>query len=82
MYEVLPVQETNNHSLPLWSLWPHLQYMLGHFSNGLASKESAGKAEETGDDVGSIPGSGKSPRGGNGNPLQHPCLGNPMDRGA
>ena len=33
-------------------------------------------------DVHSIPGSGRSPGGGNGNPLQHPCLENPMDRGA
>ena len=33
-------------------------------------------------DVGSIPGSGRSPEGGNGNPLQYSCLDNPMDRGA
>ena len=33
-------------------------------------------------DLGSIPGSGRPPGGGNGNPLQYPCLGNPMDRGA
>ena len=33
-------------------------------------------------DVGSIPGSGISPKGGNGNPLQYSCLENPMDRGA
>ena len=33
-------------------------------------------------DVGSIPGSGRSPGEGNGNPLQYPCLENPMDRGA
>ena len=33
-------------------------------------------------DMGSIPGSGKSPGGGNDNPLQYSCLGNPMDRGA
>ena len=33
-------------------------------------------------DVGSIPGSGRSPGGGNGNPLQYSCLGNPIDRGA
>ena len=39
-------------------------------------------------DMGSIPGLGRSPRGGNGNPLQYSCnplqyscLGNPMDRG-
>ena len=33
-------------------------------------------------DPGSIPGSGRSPREGNGNPLQHSCLENSMDRGA
>ena len=33
-------------------------------------------------DVGSIPGSGRSSKEGNGNPLQYSCLGNPMDRGA
>ena len=33
-------------------------------------------------DRGSIPGSGISPGGGNGNPLQCSCLGDPMDRGA
>ena len=33
-------------------------------------------------DVGSIPGSGRSPGGGHGNPLQYSCLENPMDRGA
>jgi len=29
-----------------------------------------------------IPGSGRSPGGGNDNPLQYSCPGNPMDRGA
>ena len=33
-------------------------------------------------DLGSIPGLGRSPGGGHGNPLQHSCLENPMDRGA
>ena len=33
-------------------------------------------------DMGSIPGSGRSPGGGHGNPLQCSCLENPMDRGA
>ena len=42
---------------------------------------SAGDREDAGD-VSSIPGSGRSPRGGNGSPLQSSCLGNPMDRGA
>ena len=43
-----------------------------------ASKESTCNAG----DVGSIPGSGRSPGKGNGNPLQNFCLENPMDRGA
>ena len=33
-------------------------------------------------DPGSIPELGKSPGGGHSNPLQYPCLENPMDRGA
>ena len=38
----------------------------------------------TGDvrDLGSIPGSGRSPGGGRGNPFHYSCLENPMDRGA
>ena len=44
----------------------------------LSGKELVG---QTGD-AGSIPGSGRSPREGNGNPLQYCCLGNSMDRGA
>ena len=34
------------------------------------------------EDTGLIPGSGRSPEGGHGNPLQYSCLGNSMDRGA
>jgi len=41
-------------------------------------KESACNAG----DLGSIPRSGRSPGGGNGNPLQYSCLENPMNRGA
>ena len=37
--------------------------------------------QETGD-AGAIPGSGRSPGGGHGNPLQYPCLESPRDRGA
>ena len=33
-------------------------------------------------DMGSIPGSGRSPEGGHGHPLQYSCLENPMDGGA
>ena len=34
------------------------------------------------EDGGSIPGSARSPGGGNGNPLQYSCLGSHMDKGA
>ena len=44
-------------------------------SDGKASACNAG-------DLGSIPGVGRSPGEGNGNPLQHSCLENPMDGGA
>ena len=45
---------------------------------GSDDKKSACKAGDTG----SIPGFGRSPVEGNGNPLQYSCLENPMDRGA
>ena len=48
------------------------------FPCGSAGKESACNAG----DLGSIPGLGRSPGEGNGNPLQYPCLENPMDREA
>ena len=47
----------------------------------LSSKETSCNAGDTGDS-GSIPGSGRSPGTGHGNPLQYSCLGNPIDRGA
>ena len=46
-----------------------------------SGKESACNAGDSGD-VGSIPGSGRSPGGGHGNPLQSSCWENPIDRGA
>ena len=44
-------------------------------------KNSPAKAGDTGD-MDLIPGSGRSPGGENGNPLQHSCLENPMDKEA
>ena len=52
-------------------------FVLG-FHGGSDGKESACSAG----DSGSIPGLGRSPGEGNGNPLQYPCLENLMDRGA
>ena len=51
------------------------------FPGGSVIKNPPANAEAT-VDAGSISGSGRSPRGGNGNPPQYSCLGNPMDRGA
>ena len=48
------------------------------FLGGSGGKESVCNAG----DLGLIPGSGRFPGEGNGNPLQYPYLGNPMDRGA
>ena len=53
-------------------------YQLPGPTGGSAGKESASNVG----DLGSIPGSGRSPGGGHGNPLQYSCLENPTDRGA
>ena len=50
-------------------------HFLGFFQKPFAS---AGDIR----DASLIPGSGRSPGGGHGNPLQYSCLKNPMDRGA
>ena len=55
--------------------------ILEGFPGGSLVKYPPANEGDTGD-VGSIPGSGKSPGGGNGNPLQYSCLENPKDRGA
>ena len=47
----------------------------------LAVKNPLANARDMGG-RGSIPGSGRSPGGGHGNPLQYSCLKDPMDRGA
>ena len=50
---------------------------IGGFPDGSTGKESAYNAEDTGDSD-SIPGSGRSPGGGNGNPIQYSHLENSM----
>ena len=54
---------------------------LSSFPGGSEVENPPASAGET-RDVGSVPGLGRSPGGGNGNPLQCYCLGSPMDRGA
>ena len=55
----------------------------GHGSSqvALVIKNLPANAGDVRDTV-SIPGSGRTPGGGHGNPLQYPCLENPLDRGA
>ena len=53
------------------------QYLVGFLGDSVVKNLPANAG-----DSGSIPGSGRYLGGGNGNPLQYSCLGNPMDRGA
>ena len=55
-------------------------YKMG-FSGGSVVKTLSAYAGDAGD-MGSIPGLGRSPGEGNGNPLQYSCLENPMEAGA
>ena len=50
------------------------------FPGGSVAKNPPANARDAGDED-SIPGSGRSPGEGNGNPLQYSCLENSMDRG-
>ena len=61
--------------------WTELNWCLRRgFPGGSVVKNPPGNAGDT-EVVGSIPGSGRSPGVGNGNPLQYCCLENSMDRG-
>ena len=59
----------------------HITLGFQGFPDGSMGKESTCDAGDIGD-VGSIPGLGRSPGEGTGNPLQYSCLENSMNRGA
>ena len=61
-----------------WLSWKHLLVIGYGFPGGSVVKNPAANAGA----VSLIPGLGRSPGEGNGNPLQYSCLENPMDRGA
>ena len=71
-----------------WKKVTHLYEFLDNEINLHIASQVAVVVKNSPDNLGdtrnsdSIPGSGKSPGKGTGNPLQHSCLGNPMDRGA
>ena len=56
--------------------------MIGKREGGFPSDSGLKNPPANAEDMGSIPGSGRSPGEGNGNPLQYSCLENSMDRGA
>ena len=61
-----------------WNVFSEETILSKGFPGGSEVKASACNAV----DLGSIPGSGRSPGEGNDNPLQYSCLENPMDKGA
>ena len=67
---------------PTETLLVDFQFLLPSFMcSGASGKEPACQCRRL-RDTGLIPGWGRSPGGGTGNPLQYSCLENPMDRGA
>ena len=80
-------EELQPHNKRVWtqklisSFANNLPQLLGFPDGSVGKKKSACNAVDT-EDTGSIPGSRRSPGGGNGNPLQYSCLENPVDRGA
>ena len=70
---------TNGHIFSLYQGGvPKFQHLSCIFSGGSSDKKSASNVGC----LGLIPGLGRSPGEGHGNPLQYACLENPMDRGA
>ena len=71
--------------LRVWALYFWLRGLVGNKTyDGSVNKESPAMQESAcnAEDPGSIPGSGRSPRDENDNPLQYSCLEKPMDREA
>ena len=69
--------------LPSPCPFPHPeQHMIPILPSSLLGSSDGKESACSEGDVGLIPGSGRSPGKGHGNPLQYSCLENPMDRGA
>ena len=77
-WQHLMISLVNLHDVPYNKIQLKVPSTICDFPGGSDSKASV---YNTGD-PGSIPGLGRSPGEGNGNPLQYSCLENPMDRGA
>ena len=76
------IQRPQCHRLNAVSQWPPAVLYSKFQSRGCQSGSVVKNPPAGTGDMGLILGFGRSPGEGNGNPLQYPCLGNPMDRGA
>ena len=81
MMQTLPIYRLHLGRQGLGNFFYVCLFWVWGFSGGSVGKEYTCSAGDAGDG-GLIPGSGRSRRGGHGNPLQDSCLENPMDRGA
>ena len=86
LYQILnPCWENNNKDLfkeVFWELHSLFNPLNKDLPVGFPSSSDGKESACNSGDPGSIPGLGRSPGGGNGNPLQYSCLENCMDRGA
>ena len=74
-------------SIQTWARWYSTLYSGGYslpqqLVSGFPCRSVGKESTYNAGDLGLIPGSGRSPGEGNGNPLQYSCLQNPMDRRA
>ena len=67
-------------ALTRWTFVGKVMYLLFNILSRFGDSDGKASAYNAGD-PGSIPGLGRSPGEGNGNPLQYSCLENPMDGG-
>ena len=83
MHNMKKIEKLKRNGAPSGQMWDNLSINKnnGGLPRWLSSKESTYSVGVIGN-MGSIPGLGRSPARGHGNPLQCSCLENPMDRGA
>ena len=65
-----------------WSVVNNLLRVLAYYEEVYRVFPSGSVVNNSAANAGPIPGSGRSPGKGNGNPLPYSCLGNPINRGA
>ena len=78
----MPIQSTELYTVTAWFALESTTLILGFPGGSMVKKKKKNPPANAGDteDTGSIPGLGRSPGGGNDNPLQYSCLEKSMDR--